>query len=191
MKKLSFLVLLASISCGGGNETAPPSTTPSTPSATPSMSASAMPSSSAMPASSGSAAPAASSSAAPAGGGQVAWKDMDKKARATFMRETVVPAMKEKFQAFDKKKFEKFGCGTCHGAGAADGSFKMPNPQIFVLPGNKEGFEALGKTKGDWMKFMGGTVKPEMAKLLGQSEMDPSKPEAGGFGCLNCHTMKK
>ena len=116
---------------------------------------------------------------------------MDKQARGKFMREVVVPNMKEKFQAFDKKKFEKFNCGTCHGAGAADGSFKMPNPQIAALPATKEGFEDLAKKKGEWMKFMGTVVKPEMAKLLGEKEMDPANMAAGGFGCMACHTMKK
>jgi hypothetical protein len=116
---------------------------------------------------------------------------MDKKARGKFMREAVVPKMKELFTGHDAKKFEKMNCGTCHGAGAADGSFKMPNPQLPVLPSTPEGFEALGKKKPEMMKFMAMSVKPEMAKLLGMPEMDPKNPSAGGFGCMNCHTMKK
>jgi hypothetical protein len=32
------------------------------------------------------------------------------------------------------------------------------------------------------MKFMAETVKPQMAAL---------QPEAGGFGCTGCHTMKR
>jgi hypothetical protein len=40
------------------------------------------------------------------------------------------------------------------------------------------------------MKFMGTQVKPEMAKLLGVKELDPKNPAAGGFACMECHTMK-
>lgn len=193
MKKLALLLLLASISCGGGNEATPPSTTPTSPSATPSAmpAASSTAAASAAPATTASAAPAASGSAAPSGDANVAWKDMDKKARAKFMRDNVMPKMKELFSAHDAKKFDKLNCGTCHGSGAADGSFKMPNPQLPVLPSTPEGFEALGKKKPEMMKFMAMQVKPEMAKLLGMPEMDPKNPAGGGFGCMNCHTMKK
>jgi hypothetical protein len=184
MKKLSILVLLAAISCGGGNEGAPPA---SSPSATPASSAApATPATSAAPASS------APASDAPAGGaGAVAWKDMNKQQRGKFMRENVMPKMKELFTAHDAKRFEKFNCATCHGSGAADGSFKMPNEKLPALPAPPEGFEALGKKQPDMMKFMAMKVKPEMAKLLGDKEMDPKNPQAGGFGCMNCHTMKK
>jgi hypothetical protein len=192
MKKLSLLVLLASISCGGGNESAPPATSPS---ATPGASTATPPADSAAPAASAApSAPASASSAstAPSGDAPVAggWKDMNKEQRAKFMRETVVPKMKPLFVAFNGK-YEKFGCGTCHGAGAADKSFKMPNPQLPVLPATAEGFEALGKKHPEAMKFMTTQVKPEMAKLLGEKEMDPNNPQAGGFACMNCHTMKK
>jgi hypothetical protein len=67
----------------------------------------------------------------------------------------------------------------------------MPNPQLPVLPATAEGFEALGKKHPEAMKFMTTQVKPEMAKLLGEKEMDPNNPQAGGFACMNCHTMKK
>jgi len=31
-------------------------------------------------------------------------------------------------------------------------------------------------------------MKPHMAQILGMKEFDPQHPEAGGFGCLACHT---
>ena len=49
--------------------------------------------------------------------------------------------------------------------------------------------DRLAKPK--MVKFMGEIVKPQMAALLGVPEFDPKKPEAGGFGCMSCHTMKK
>lgn len=170
MKKLSLLLVLASISCGGGNEAMPPAASPS---------ASPAPT----------AAPAAS--ATPSGDGAVAWENMNKQQRGKFMRENVMPKMKELFAAHDGKRFAKVSCGTCHGAGAADGSFKMPNPQLPPLPATKEKFEALGKKHPETMKFMATQVRPEMAKLLGEKEMDPANPQAGGFGCMDCHTMSQ
>ena len=176
MKKLSILVLLASISCGG-NESAPPPASPSSPS-----------SASAAPASAASAAPSAP---ATSGDTPAAFHDMNKQQRSKYMRDVVVPKMRPLFAQFDEKKFGKFGCGTCHGAGATDGSFKMPSAQLPELPSTPDGFEALGKKHPEMMKFMATTVKPEMAKLLGEKEMDPKNPSAGGFGCMSCHTMKK
>jgi hypothetical protein len=67
----------------------------------------------------------------------------------------------------------------------------MPNPDIFVLPGTVEEFQALMKEKADWMKFMGGQVKPEMAKLLGMKDFDPAHPDPEAFGCTGCHTSTK
>lgn len=116
---------------------------------------------------------------------------MTKEQRGKYMRAVVMPKMKEIFTAFDAKEFEKVNCATCHGAGVKEGSFKMPNPDIFVLPATMPEFEALGKQKPEWMKFMATQVKPEMAKLLGMPEFDPKNPQPGTFGCSSCHTMKK
>src|SRR5690349_1060559 len=58
----------------------------------------------------------------------MAFKDMNADQRMAFMKASVLPAMKAAFQKFDAKKFGEFDCKTCHGEGAADGSFEMPNP---------------------------------------------------------------
>ena len=39
------------------------------------------------------------------------------------------------------------------------------------------------------VEFMSKTVKPEMARLLNEPEMTETVHD--GFGCLDCHTMKK
>jgi hypothetical protein len=119
------------------------------------------------------------------------WKDMTPAQKGKYMKDVIVPKMKPAFQAFDADEFKKFGCDTCHGKQAKARKFKMPNPDIFALPATPAGFAELKEKKGNWMKFMGGTVKPQMAALLGLPEFDPKKAEAGGFGCAECHTVKK
>lgn len=121
---------------------------------------------------------------------QVAWKDMKKNQKAKFMEKVVVPKMQPLFVAFDAKKFENFSCETCHGGGAEDGTYEMPNPDIEALPTTPEGFGKLMQDKPEWLKFMGGQVKPEMAKLLGIEEFDPKAPKEGAFGCYACHTTE-
>ena len=103
-----------------------------------------------------------------------------------FMKKTVVPTMKPLFQKFDGKKFANFGCKTCHGKDPQKAKFKMPSPDVPALD-----FAALkaGKQEPKMAQWMGEVVKPEMAKLLKEPEYTESNPK--GFGCLECHGMKK
>ena len=115
----------------------------------------------------------------------LAFDDMNQDQKKSFMRHTVMPAMKAKFQAFDGTKYAEFGCKTCHGAGAEDGSYEMPNGDLPKLD-----FANMDKLDADKQKiaeFMGTEVKPTMAALLKQPEYTPENPK--GFGCLECHTM--
>ncbi len=102
------------------------------------------------------------------------------------MKTKVVPTMKPLFQAFDAKKYAKFGCKTCHGKDAKATKFKMPNPSLPKLD-----FVALkaGKQAPKVAEWMGKVVKPEMAKLLQVPEYTEQNPK--GFGCLECHQQKK
>jgi hypothetical protein len=121
---------------------------------------------------------------------QPAWKEMDREQRVQYMRTVVLPQMRQTFAEFNSEKFGRINCKTCHGDGATNESFKMPNPQLPKLPATTEGFQELMKKDSAIMNFMMHKVKPQMAQLLGMSEFDPkSNPE--GFGCFNCHTMKK
>jgi mono/diheme cytochrome c family protein len=143
-------------------------------------------------------APAAPAAAAPAptkiAGFDALWKDMSKEQKAIHMKTTVLPEMKKVFQAFDAKEFKVFNCASCHGKKAKAREFKMPSPELPTLPGTPEAFMEAVKKKPKLevvAKFMGEQVKPKMAALLGQPEFDMKKPEAGGFGCQNCHVIEK
>jgi hypothetical protein len=120
-----------------------------------------------------------------------AYKDMNHEQREQFMKDVVLPKAKEVFAAFDPQ-FKKMDCKTCHGDGAGDGTFKMPNPKIHVLPGSKEAFMAWVAKEPDmgrWGKFMGEQVEPMMAQLLQMSVFDP-ETKTGEFSCMGCHVIE-
>ncbi|MBL8972968.1 MAG: hypothetical protein JNK56_20440 [Myxococcales bacterium] len=111
--------------------------------------------------------------------------DLSKEDQKRFMKEVFVPPMREAFQTFDAKDFEKFTCATCHGAGAKEGRFEMPNPDIERLPQTPEGFAELAKKHPKELEFMKEKVTPLAAKLLNEPLYDPATHK--GFGCFECH----
>jgi hypothetical protein len=118
------------------------------------------------------------------------WTEMGPLEKGKFMKAVVMPRMKPLFMEFDSREFAEFACETCHGKSAKARAFKMPNPEMFVLPGDEAGFGKLMQEKPEWVKFMGERVKPEMAKLLALPEFDPKNPQPGAFSCGNCHTSE-
>ena len=144
------------------------------------------------PADPGSAAPAPAESKPepPPSPAEDTFISLSKSEKLDIMKKKVMPAMLAAFKGHDAKKFGKMNCKTCHGHGADDQSFKMPNPDLPKLD-----FAALhagtidAKTKG-MVELMEKAVKPGMAKILGLTEFDPKNPGAGGFGCLSCHVQK-
>src|SRR3569623_1879211 len=120
---------------------------------------------------------------------KIDWEKMNKEERKKYMKSTVLPAAKKMFASYDAKKYSKVTCATCHGEGAANGSFKMPNPELPKLPKSPEGFKELAEKKPEMMKFMGQTVKPTVAALLGEEQWTPQNPK--GFGCIGCHENMK
>jgi hypothetical protein len=117
---------------------------------------------------------------------QVPWASLNDEQKKTFMKAVVFPKMRDVFQAFDAKRYANFNCTTCHGDGAADGSFKMPNARLPKLPATPEGFAKLAAEKPTATEFMMKQVKPAMAVLLGMPEFTPQNQS--GFGCMHCHT---
>ncbi len=111
--------------------------------------------------------------------------DLSKEEKKKFMKEVFMPPMREAFQTFDPKDFEKFTCATCHGPGAKEGRFEMPNPDIERLPQTQEGFQELAKKHPKELAFMKDTVTPLAAKLIGEALFDPATGK--GFGCFECH----
>ncbi len=105
-----------------------------------------------------------------------------------YMKTAVMPKMGALFHDYDAKKYSEPKCGLCHGPGAKEGKFKMPNPALPKLVVSPEGFKKLAEQHPQVFDFMAKQVVPTMASLLGEEPYDPKTQK--GFGCLGCHTKK-
>ena len=168
MRKLLFLgttavfgVALASFAgCGGGGGAQQPTTAPSA-----GTSASSAPSAAAAP---------------------TTWDDMSHAQRLNTMKTVVVPKLGADFKAFDAKKYDNFGCVTCHGERIKQGDAKMPNPDLPHL-NYTDNFKKQREKKGAMVDFMMQKVEPDMAAAIGEKPFDMQTKT--GFGCGNCHIV--
>ena len=134
-------------------------------------------------------APTSSSDGADGGAPSVAatdapkFDDLPKDKKVEVMATKVVPEVGKLFKEHNAKKFDKFGCATCHGPQKKDDPRKVL-PKLTLSNG---GFEKLSKQKPEMMKFMGEKVVPTMAAALGEKPFDPATKQ--GFGCAGCHTV--
>ncbi len=105
-----------------------------------------------------------------------------------YMKTAVLPKMGALFHDFDAKAYAEPKCALCHGSGAKDASFKMPNPELPKL-NLADGMKGDQKKNPKTFEFMMKQVEPQMAALLGEQPYDVKTKQ--GFGCFDCHTMKK
>jgi hypothetical protein len=122
------------------------------------------------------------------GSGQKRWSERNTEERMSFMLSTVMPTMREAFQTNDLARYTVFDCASCHGAGAKDKTYKMPNPGLTKLD-PRDGFVSNKDLNAVRYSFMTETVVPEMARLLGEPVYDPKTGK--GFGCLDCHVTRR
>jgi hypothetical protein len=94
--------------------------------------------------------------------------------------------MKDLFTQYDNSRYAEMTCKTCHGQGAVDATFMMPNAALPKLPGTPEGFAKLMKEKPKATEFMAKQVIPTMASLLGEEPFNMQTKQ--GFRCTRCHT---
>lgn len=116
------------------------------------------------------------------------WKEMEHEQRVEHMKHFVLPGMKAEFEAWKPDEFAEMDCATCHGEGARDKTFRMPNPDLPKLPGVSNGFELLMAENPDAAQFMSQVVVPKMAAMLGEQPYGAKARD--GFGCFRCHTTK-
>lgn len=120
-------------------------------------------------------------------GASKTWPQMSDAEKGEHMGAVVLPRMKALFQAFDAERFAEFSCDTCHGAGAEDGSFEMPNPALPHLDASGL-YKKHRKATPEIADFMWKEVEPEMAEALGLPRY--SFTRKSGFGCANCHIVE-
>lgn len=187
------LVSALAAACGGGQPEAAAPSNPTENSDAAAPSASAAPVESAAPAASAAPAPtAAALPAAPPGPpGPGDWTTWSHEWKLAYMKSTVMPKLGDVFHTYDAKKYAEPKCVLCHGAGVADGSFTMPNPDLPKLDVTPAGIKKLHSDpkKKKVLEFMGKLVVPTTAELLGEPPFDMKTMT--GFGCLNCHTKKE
>ena len=114
-----------------------------------------------------------------------AWFGMSRTQKLQVMKKKVLPAMEANFTAYDAERFADFSCETCHGAGADDGTYRMPNPALPALRMDKEGWDRMMKEQPVVSRFMIDKVESAMADLLEVPRYDPKTHK--GFNCLRCH----
>jgi hypothetical protein len=165
---------LLSFSCGGSQPAANPPSTGSDASAPVDTNADADASSS-----------TGSSAADAAAASQEDFDSLPKDKKVEVMATKVVPNVGKLFKEHDGKKFDKFGCQTCHGREKSNP--QDPHKVLPKLTFSNGGFEKLSKSKPEMMKFMGEKVVPTMAAALGEKPFDPATKQ--GFGCGGCHTV--
>jgi hypothetical protein len=116
------------------------------------------------------------------------WSARSAEERMRLMVDEVMPRMREAFQTNDLSRYNLFDCASCHGAGAADKTYKMPNPALTRLD-PADSFASAKDINAVRYTFMTETVVPEMARIMGEPVYDPKTGK--GFGCLDCHVTKK
>ena len=121
----------------------------------------------------------------PVGPNSMGWPTWSHEKKLAYMKQTVMPAEREIFGRFEPLRFAGMTCETCHGQGARDGSYKMPNPDLPHIVGGRGGFQELADKQPETLRFMQSVVGPETARLLGYSEFDMAKHV--GFSCYQCH----
>ncbi len=127
------------------------------------------------------------SEAAPEPAAPPKWAEMNHEQKVEHMKSVVMPKMTAVFQEFDGKKYKEFGCPTCHGEGAKEGKFEMPNKKLPKLS-SKNSFAKHMKKGRKVTEFMMQKVTPEMAGTLGTEPFNPETKK--GFGCGGCHVME-
>ena len=114
------------------------------------------------------------------------WANWSHEKKLEFMRGTVEATEKALFVEYDPKRYANFTCTTCHGSGALNGKFKMPNPDLPKWPGGADAFRELKQRDPKMLTFMQLVIVPVTARLLGVKEFDMASHT--GFSCFQCHT---
>ena len=116
--------------------------------------------------------------------GPIDWKTMDADQRKKHMKEVVMPRMKAVFTTFNAEHYGEANCMLCHGEGAKEGKFDMPNPDL--PPFSTDLFDESPEVAA----FMKAKVLPTLAAALNLPIYDPATGE-GEVSCMTCHPSQQ
>lgn len=114
------------------------------------------------------------------------WKTWSHERKLAYMKGPFFEQAKAVFTAFEPARYARFNCRTCHGEGADNQTYKMPNRDLAVLVGGKPGFQELADHEPQLLGFMQQQLVPAVAGLLGVPAFDMKTHV--GFSCFDCHT---
>jgi hypothetical protein len=117
------------------------------------------------------------------------WANWSHEKKLEYMRATVEVTEKALFTRYDPLRYANFTCKTCHGSGALNGTFRMPNPELPKWPGGPDAFKKLLERDPRMLKFMQQVIVPVTARLIGVQEFDFATHS--GFSCFQCHVRSE
>ena len=118
--------------------------------------------------------------AAPAGA--PGWEAMTARQRHEYMKSVVTPRMAAVFVAFDRHRYPKVDCLTCHGETGPKRGWVMPNPDLLLEPSpwNSATSPDPASASSPMERFMATAVVGELSALVGRPA-----------GCFACHSAER
>jgi hypothetical protein len=114
------------------------------------------------------------------------WQTWSRAQRMAYMKGPFMEEERKIFASWLPVRFRDMECRTCHGTvGVANGSFRMPNPDLPIVAPGPDGFQELAEHETVVLKFMQQKLVPETARLLGMEPFDMKTHR--GFSCYQCH----
>jgi hypothetical protein len=111
------------------------------------------------------------------------WQEMTQDERMEHMAAVVMPRTQAVFQGYDPKRFADFSCTTCHGGGAGNGSYEMPNPALPELDASNL-YKQHRKESPEMVKLMWKELEPAMGEALAMTY-----GFGGAVSCDSCHIV--
>ncbi|HEX8796032.1 MAG TPA: hypothetical protein VF765_34015 [Polyangiaceae bacterium] len=116
------------------------------------------------------------------------WATWSHEQKLAYMKSGFLDAERVIFASWEPVRFKELTCRNCHGPSVADGSFRMPNPQLAHLAPGAPGFQELAAHEPEVLMFMQQRLVPETARLLGVPAFDFEAHT--GFSCYQCHVRQ-
>jgi hypothetical protein len=117
------------------------------------------------------------------------WSTWSHEQKLAYMKSGFIDAERAIFASWEPVRFQNLECRDCHGPGVADGSFRLPNPDLPHLAPGSDGFKELAAHEPEVLMFMQKRLVPETARLLGVPAFDFEAHT--GFSCYQCHVRQE